>query len=432
MVTSRLTIFNDTPLILFSLSSKLQGRANAKMWKRWRLFHATDFESLMYPSFTFCYILGIFPYKINASIFEISKPRYILSTVVMCVCFIGLLSSLYLMDICGIPKSKGVPRTLERNCYYILSGFIAVVTYILSGPRMRLLQTIMEISWKLPPESYQKLSRLIHAKDILGSFLLLIIVVPMYFMMNFHIVFKIFLTYVILMIFHIDMLYMNCVCTLKACFKQISDNLEHLQDYMTNDEVYHLSWMHCKQRSSFLLIKLKALKKQHQMISNAVQIMNMIFSLQLLATIILTFIEITFHLYFHLLYWQKGISMINVDDSIYKVFLMTYVPYYFIKIMLIVWACESTKNQALQIGTTIHDVFNSIGDNEIKNELQLFSLQVLHRKIYYSAMGLTVDAKLLTAMVGNISTYLLILIQFLNMSHFCAKEIATNVIEIIQ
>ncbi|XP_071563933.1 uncharacterized protein [Temnothorax nylanderi] len=416
---------------MFSLLSKLQERANAKMWKRWRLFHATNFESLMYPSFTFCYILGIFPYKINASAFEISKPRYILSTVVMCVCLIGLLSSLYMMDICGIPKSTGVPRTLERNCFCILSGFVAVVTHILSGPRMRLLQTIMEISWKLPSESYQKLSRLIHAKDILGS-LYLVIHISIYFKTNIHIILKIFVAYVILVIFHMDMLYMNCVCVLKACFKQISDNLDHIRDHMMNDEVYHLGRMYYKLRSPVLLIKLKALKKQHQMISNAVQIMNMIFSLQLLATIILTFIEITFHIYFRILHWQKDTSTIMVDDDFYEVYMTMAVPYYFTKIMLIVWACETSKNQALQIGTTIHDVFNNTGDNEIKSELQLFSLQILHRKNMFSAMGLTVDARLLTAMVGNISTYLLILIQFLNMKHFCAKEIATNVTEIIQ
>ncbi|XP_071637422.1 uncharacterized protein [Temnothorax longispinosus] len=411
---------------MFSLLSKLQKGANAKMWKR--LFHATDFESLMYPSFTFCYILGIFPYKIKARAFEISKPRYILSTVVMCVCFIGLLSSLYMMDICGIPKSTGVPRTLERNCYYILSGFVAVVTYILSGPRMRLLQTIMEISWKLPPESYQKLSRLIHAKDILGS-LYLVIKISIYLKTNIHIILKIFLIYVILIVFHMDMLYMNCVCVLKACFKQINDNLRY---HMMNDEVYHLDRMHYRQRSPVLLIKLKALEKQYQMISDAVQRMNMIFSLQLLATIILTFIEITFQLYFRIVYWQKDISVIMLDNDIYGMLMITFIIYHSIKMMMIVWACETAKNQALQISTTVHDAFNSTGDNEIKSELQLFSLQILHRKNIFSAMGLTVDASLLTAMVGNISTYLLILIQFLNMKRFCAKEIATNVTEIIQ
>jgi len=38
------------------------------------------------------------------------------------------------------------------------------------------------------------------------------------------------------------------------------------------------------------------------------------------------------------------------------------------KIALIVWACETGKNQAMDIRTTIH-VFNSINDKEIKCEV---------------------------------------------------------------
>jgi len=45
------------------------------------------------------------------------------------------------------------------------------------------------------------------------------------------------------------------------------------------------------------------------------------------------------------------------------------IMYYVAKITLIVWACETGKDQALQIGATIHDVLNSIGDNEIKSEV---------------------------------------------------------------
>lgn len=368
---------------MFSLLSKLQGRASAKILKKWRLFNATDFESLMYPSFTFCYILGIFPYKINVSAFEISKPRYIFSTVVTCIFVIGLLNLLYKLDVCGSMKLKGVPRILERNCFYIFSGFITVITYVLSGPRMRLLQTMMEISSKLPPESYQKLSRLIHAKDILGSFYVLM-EVPLFLAMNENIVLKIVLMYVSLLIFQMDMLYMNCVCVLKACFERVNDNLE----LMMNDEKYHLDRMYYQQRSTFLLIKLKALKKQHLTISNAVQMLNMIFSLQLLATIILSFIEITFEFYYLILYWQKGISMVNVDDDIYNVYMTVLITYYFIKMMLIVWACETGKNQALQIGTTVHYVLNSINNNEIKSEViknvLMFNLIVVHFYEYAS------------------------------------------------
>lgn len=351
---------------MFSLLSKLQGRNNAKMRKKSRLFHATDFESLMCPSFTFCHILGIFPYKINASAFEISKPRYIFSTVITCVCFIVLLSIFYMIDVCGITMFNGVPRALERNCFYILSGFIMIVTYILSGPRMRLLQTIMEISSKLPLESYQKLSRLIHAKDVLGSFGLLM-QMPTYLKINVPIVLKIFLVYIFLLMFQMDMLYINCVCIVKACFKKINDDLKNMQKIMVNDEVYHLC--QAKQKSPLLLIKLKALKKQHLIISNAVQMLNKIFSLHLLITIILSFIEITFMLYFYILHWQDGTIMLDTSDNAYKALLITCIIYYLTKIMLIVWACETSKNQALQIGTTIHDVLNNIDDNKVKREV---------------------------------------------------------------
>lgn len=338
------------------------------MREKWQLFHATDFESLMYPSFIFCNILGIFPYKINASTFEISKPRYIFSTVVTCVCFIGFLIILYMIDVCGIVSySLGVPRTLERNCFYILSTFIVIVTYILSGPRMRLLQIIMEISSKLPPESYQKLSRLIHAKDILGTSLVVIMQLSIFFFVNIHIILKVFFVYVCQMMFQIDMLYMNCVCVLKACFERINDDLEHMRKLMMDDEMYYLGQI--KQKSPFLLIKLKALEKQHLVISNAMQMLNKIFSLQLLTNIILSFTEITFMLYFCVLYWRDGIMMFSVPKHMYNVFLIICAMYYLIKIMLIIWACETGKNQALQISTTIHDVLNNTDDNKIKKEV---------------------------------------------------------------
>ena len=130
---------------------------------------------LMYPSFTCCYMLGMFPYKINALIFEISTPRYILSTIVICICIIFLLYSLYIFYIFdSFGSGYQIPQILNYSCFYIFSGFIAIVTYILSGPRMRLLQTVKDISSKLPSELYQKLSKLIHAKDLLGSLFLLL------------------------------------------------------------------------------------------------------------------------------------------------------------------------------------------------------------------------------------------------------------------
>lgn len=354
---------------MFSSSRKFEGLAKYEIWKKWQLFHATDFQSLMYPCFTFCNILGLFPYKINGLTIESSQQRYILVTIVFCVLWIYQLVVLYEIDITGTIKFKGIPKTLERNCFYILTNFIATVTYILSRPRMHLLQTIMDISSRLPYNSYQKLSRLIHTKDIFGFFLLVVQAIFYYSTLDFDTWHKAFVPYVNLIVFQMDMLYVNCVCILKTCLETINDNLRNLRDLVVNDQPHLLRRIYHENKNPFLLMELMALKKQHLAISDTVQMLNTIFSLQLLATIILTFAEVTFQMYFCILHWKVGKLLTNMDDTTYDVFLITSITYYSIKMMLIVWACETGRDQAMKIGTTIHDLLNNVSNEQIKDEV---------------------------------------------------------------
>ncbi|XP_018058034.1 PREDICTED: putative gustatory receptor 28b [Atta colombica] len=221
-----------------------------------------------------------------------------------------------------------------------------------------------------------------------------------------------FRIFVSLLGFQMDMLYINCVCVLKACFKEINNNLENMRELMINN----IPRIYNEQRHP-LLIKLKVLKKQHLIISDTVKMLNMIFSLHLLAVIVLVFKQIIFHVYFNVIQWQNGISL--NQDRIYNAYFISIVTYYFTRFVFIVWAGETGKNEAKKIGTTIHGIHNSISNVQIKDELNLFSLQILHCDITFSAKGLTIDATLLTVMVSNVSTYLLILIQFLIITHSC-------------
>ncbi|XP_018058017.1 PREDICTED: uncharacterized protein LOC108693524 [Atta colombica] len=387
----------------------------------WSLFRATNFESLMYPCFIFCRILGVFPYKIRASTIKPCKPYYILSIIVICTFCVCELKNLYDLNFTNNFMLKGIPIKLERNCFYILSGFTTVITFLLSGPRMRLLQTILVVSLNLSKESYRNLSKLIHAKDIFGFFYIIVQVPIFCYNLPYNTLYQIFLIYICLLVFQMDMLYMNCVCILKACFKQINDSLAHLQIFMTNDEPYLLRTYY-KQRNPFLLMQLKAQIKQHLAVSDIVQMLTTIFSLQLLSTIILTFIEITFNLYFYLVQLQEGAtSLNNLAKQVYNEIFITTFTYNIVKILLIVWACETGKNQALMINTTVHDMYNGTSDREIKYELQLFAMQLMHRKNIFSAKVLIVDATLLTTMMGSVVTYLLILLQFLSMSNICNR-----------
>jgi len=343
-----------------------------QVMKKWRLFQATDFQSLMHPCFIFCRILGIFPYKMNSSIFTLSKSCCVVSIVIICmICYMQFTFLYYLSH--GRKYISDVPGTLHGSCYYLFSSFITIVTHVLISPRMRLLQTIMDISSKLPSKTYEKLSKLIHTKDIFSFFSFFTIIMMCYYKLNFDLKFQLYTIYVSLVVFQMDMLYMNCVCILKACFKKINDNLANFREPIM-DMPHIFNWIH--QGKPFLLMELKALEKQYLMISNTVQMLNLTFSLQLLCSIILIICEVTFNLYFYITKWC--ISTLRNDDEdfiskMYKDFWFRYflisIIYQFLKMASIIWACETGKNQALEIGTTIHIVFNSINDENVKDEV---------------------------------------------------------------
>ncbi|XP_071563947.1 uncharacterized protein [Temnothorax nylanderi] len=409
---------------MFNTSSMFQGLKGKRKGKIWQLFRATDFESFMYPCFMFCRILGIFPYKINASTIKTCKPRYILSTIIIGVFCTLELIHLYDINfsttIRSLIKNIETTKILQHNCFSIIGVFMAVTAFILSGPRMRFLQTLLELSLKLPSESYQKLSRLIHAKDILGFFFIVVQLLIYFTELSYSTWRQLLMIYITMLAFQMDMLYMNCVCVLKACFKQINDNLVNLRKVVTNGEPYLLSGTYHEQRIPFLLMEIIALKKQHLAISNAVHMLKIVFSLHLLSTILMTFTGITFDLYYYLMKLHVGVS--KEEIQIYYNACIMAVSYYSIKLVLIVWACETGKNQAMKINSTVHDVFNRTSNKQIKYEMRLFSLQLLHCENTFSAKGLTVDATLLTEMVGGITTYVLILMQFLFMSSSCGGE----------
>ncbi|XP_039314570.1 uncharacterized protein LOC113003121 [Solenopsis invicta] len=391
---------------MFSSLSKFKRQIkNRKKTRKWWLFHATDFQLLMYPCFTFFRILAIFPYKMSASSFETSKPRYFLSTIITCI--FGFLPLIMIIDASRWYGNLNDRRNIEFICLTILSNIIIVMTFVLNGPRMRLLETIRKISSKLPSEMYRKQSVFIHSKDIFGFFYLLIYAMYSCYYTQINIVFDVCFFYNTVLVYQMDMLYINCVCVLKVCFKRINDDLANL---LISNKSHVIKWID-NEHINLLLMELKALKKQHLMVSDTVKKLNIIFSPHLLATTAYNFIFITFEMYFKFVYLHNELS--SWTNQVHRISI-PYIACLTVKIALTAWACETGKNQAKEISTTVHDVLNSTNNEKIKNELRVFSLQILHSDNTFCAKGLTVDATLLTDMMGTVTTYILILIQFLN------------------
>ncbi|KAG7188678.1 hypothetical protein KM043_008300 [Ampulex compressa] len=223
------------------------------------------------------------------------------------------------------------------------------------------------------------------------------------------------------------MLYINCVCVLKACFEKINENLLKLKDALSTDEPHLLRRIYHEQWNPLLLLELRALKKCHLQIGDVINMLNATFSLQIVMTVVLTFAEVTFSLYFYILQ-QEGGTSIDTNKKIWYSYFVTSAVYYFIKLVLLAWACETSKNQALQIGVNVHEVLISTTNQQIKDELQLFSLQALHRDNLFTAKGLCMDATVLTKVVGGITTYLLILIQFMYANGSCNRNASNDTI----
>ncbi|KYM75564.1 hypothetical protein ALC53_13992 [Atta colombica] len=315
---------------------------------------------------------------------------------VVCLC---TLVTIYVINHFRWFEATSLRRSIDLYVFYIFSGFIAVATYIWDGPRMRLLQTILKISSELPLETYRKQCMLIHAKDIIGFLFLFLQGSISLVYMEYPVLLKMFSIYITMLVLQIDMLYMNCICVLKACFERINDSLANL--LAMNNKPHLFRYNYQEKKNFFLMMKLKALEKQHLLVNDAVQMLNIVFSLHLVATIITTFVRITFFLYYCIILWQDifNFQLTSSQKLFYYIFFIASMMFYLMKIALVVWACETGKDQAIKIGITIHDVLNSINDKQIQDELKLFSLQILHttRRNTFCAKGLTMGAPLFTA-----------------------------------
>ncbi|XP_076679193.1 uncharacterized protein LOC143374713 [Andrena cerasifolii] len=394
--------------------------------KSWRPFRATDFESLMYPNFLISLVFGCFPYKCESSSYVFSRARFIYSTLVIVVYVALLASTVYQINFSTLYDNH-IPKIIHSNLSFVLNGGIILLMHLTSRSRLRVLQDLYETSQILSPEDYNYFAKILHTKDIFG-FLILVFHTPRFFQQNVHsAILHITVLYITMVTFSLDMFYVNCVCILKACFKKINENLLELKQLFANDKLdletpLAEKFLYRGERNPLLLMKLKHFEERHLHISDVVQSLNKTFLVRIILLSVSTFTSVTFNLYFYILWVNRGDRNSTEGQFGYRAYLSP-AFYYMIKFSLMIWTCETATNQALEIGTTLHDVHSCATDKVVKRELKLFSLQVLHRDNTFSAKAVTMNASLLAQMIGGVVMYLLILFQFLLNSINCIDSL---------
>ncbi|XP_033231719.1 putative gustatory receptor 28b [Belonocnema kinseyi] len=386
-----------------------QGIKKLKIFKNFRV---KDITSLLQPCFFLCRIFGLFPYNIVTAEVSFSKPWYIFSSIFMSInvgCGIFLF---YQSHVSKVLAFNSVPGMLQGNCYFIMCTVVGLTTFFLSVSRVSFLQDLLKISANISSESLKKIGIFVYMKDILG-FIFLIGQIPNLYDKNVYIVLlKAFGLICTLVIFLTDMLYMDCVTVLYICFENININLLELKNnILTEESQLWMRFFH-ERKNPILLLKLRTIKKMHHALSDVMEKLNSTFSFQIGASVTLTFAEVTFSLYFYLLHNQNE-KKIDLERQIWYSYFLTSITFYCTKLVGIIWICQMTKDEAIRTGSLVHEILINTEETLFKEELQLFSLQILHRDNILTAQGISLDARLITTIVGGITTYLLILIQFL-------------------
>ncbi|XP_044264733.1 putative gustatory receptor 28b [Tribolium madens] len=162
----------------------------------------------------------------------------------------------------------------------------------------------------------------------------------------------------------------------------------------------------------------------HYKLTSVLQKINSAFAVQLLVSIAVSLFNVLFQAYY-LYYVATGkASFVTVPMIVCPVvWLMDEV----VEIYLLVHACASTCEYANDTPTILHELRNSYFNMDLENNIQSYSLQLLHQKVQFSVLGFfVVDYTLVYSIVGAVTTYLVIFIQFDQSSNSQNSYVVTN------
>lgn len=142
------------------------------------------------------------------------------------------------------------------------------------------------------------------------------------------------------------------------------------------------------------LAKIKIFRKVHSSLCEIKEYLNSSFSLQLLTSVAQAFVMITANLYM-LFTTLSNTEKNGASDLTYPiVWSLSHIT----ELIFIVVTCTKTSKQANQTAVVVHKLLAKDCESDIRNQLKLFSIQLLHRKISFTACGFfTLDMTLLQA-----------------------------------
>ncbi|XP_055604287.1 putative gustatory receptor 59f [Uranotaenia lowii] len=155
---------------------------------------------------------------------------------------------------------------------------------------------------------------------------------------------------------------------------------------------------------------LELLRKEHMLLHRLVFKINQEYGLLNIITMVLVLIGTSITCLE--VYQHTNVQTFTIDALNYLIYSVVWVLMYICKMLLILYPNHLMENEREYTGLLIQAI--PLSDHEqFKIEVTIFTRQIMHQKGPYMACGIVaLDLKLLASILGALTTYLVILIQF--------------------
>ncbi|XP_050597291.1 gustatory receptor for sugar taste 43a-like [Bombus affinis] len=145
----------------------------------------------------------------------------------------------------------------------------------------------------------------------------------------------------------------------------------------------------------------------HSLLCDTVSLINAAFGVVLLAVTISCLLHLVITPYF---------LIVQANEKHEWIFLVVQVGwciFHISRMLIIVQPSYSTVAEGKKTAALVSQLLSCCFEADARRELEIFSLQLLHRPLEFSACGLfSLDRNLITSIAGVITTYLVILVQY--------------------
>ncbi|CAK9799638.1 Putative gustatory receptor 28b [Anthophora plagiata] len=209
----------------------------------------------------------------------------------------------------------------------------------------------------------------------------------------------------------IYMQYFSVLIWIDAIFSRINSIIQDYSkfgyDHTRPKVLHHTRSMSISPLTMQLLVQIRNL---HDHLCNVSDKVSQFYAVPILMGISFSFVTMLYNTYYLIspfLSTSKYMNSITLVNTVFWLLLLLY------PLNLLTNKITSIISEIERTGGVVHTLLNRVFDREIKTELERFSLQLLHRRIRFTANGyLDLDNAFLHSMLSTVAMYMVVLIQF--------------------